>query len=829
LDRSSEQTTSKQYRPHSACAYGDPAMNIPLIRLAKGDAVVLDGVWYQEKLRTTSTLTLRQIGGDAARTFNADELTELYFSERLKIVRASVAQLDPIVRELIERPFESFSQDQQAEMLKRLDYVTACDRFFARGLYVKRAESGYKSIALVVARFRRQVLAKQQARRSVEAPLERVSGSTLRDWYTRWREAGRLLGALAPRTDKKGSRKPRLDPAVRAIIADFIRGKWLTLEKPPLSIIYDGICGLVEKLRLPVPSKMAVRRWIKANIDPYTQALYREGRKQADHDFRLTKRAPAATRPLEIVEFDETPLDIILVDQNGKPRGRAYLTVGICLATGMIVGWHIGWERPSWSTVMQALRMAVLKKDLGDCGADSPYPVFGVPEIIKVDNGPAYRSTSLVAAGGQLQFEVRLVPRGKPHLKGKIERFFGEVARDFLSVFPGRTFANTLERLDYDSEGNARMTLEHCRRLFMRWVVDIYHNRPNTRTFNQTPLERWEALAGYGVRLPPQAADLAPLIGLVVNRTIQAEGITFMGLTYRDDALKLLRKSNHLGREWMVKVDPLDISELLVLDDQKNRWIRVACQQPELVDGLTLKMWMDVVSAARARTKAGQRVARKTLLKAREYLLREAAALGHKPRAAPSAQEYRWMVSEIKSPDYEISIDPDDVDEDSSEAPLTPAEAARGRRKHNIGAQQENAPETFDPTLTDPASSAQGHPIADITPYSAISTTEEQAFADEQADFEELERLRAFRTESQALRGTGLSVSDRDAACSDRTGEFSSDRDPQDAVATAPQRTRPSIQEIETSPPTLPSESSVGVSTRTSGTFTDENDDELYG
>ncbi|MVT52594.1 DDE-type integrase/transposase/recombinase [Bradyrhizobium yuanmingense] len=804
-------------------------MNVPLIRLGKGDAVILDGVWYQEKLRTASTLTLGQIGGDHARTLTSQELLDLYFAERLKIVRGQMAMLDPATVELISRPLESFSPDQQAEMLKRFDYVTACDRFFARGCYTKRPESGYQRIALIVARYRRLTLARQKGCRTEQIPLEIVSGSALRDWYTRWRKWGRLLGALAPLTDNRGNREKKLHPAVRAAIADFVRGKWLTLEKPSVTVVHQGICAAVTKLGLPEPSEMAVRRWIDENIDPYTRTLYRDGPKKAEHDFRLTKRAPIAVRPLQIVEFDETPLDIILVDPNGKILGRAYLTAGICLATGMIVGWHIGLEKPSWSTVMQALRMAVLKKDLGNCGAESPYPVYGVPEVIKVDNGPAYRSTSLVAAAGQLQFELRLVPRGKPHLKGKVERFFGQVARDFLSVFPGRTFANTLERLDYDSEGNARMTLEQCSRLFMRWVVDIYHNLPNRNSFNHTALERWLALAGYGVRLPPEAADLAPLVGLIVHRTIQAEGITFMGLTYSDDVLKGLRKSSYVGREWIVKIDPLDISHLLVLDDDKKRWLRMPCQQPELVEGLTLKMWMDVVSAARARTKAGQRVSRRILLKAREDLMREAEALGHKPRAKVTAVEYRWMEAELNKPEYEISVDPDGNDDEFSSSARTPKQAASQRRK--LASQQDNVADCERAaTFTEPASSARGHPIVEPSRVQVDLTVHEQELANELSEFEEQQRLQAFRDES--ARGGTSTNSSLDHA---RHKGFSTSPEfsPHSSVGGSPESDQAAdhSQTDSRSPPPQGHPSLKGTSSMQGvhRVLIDENDDALYG
>ncbi|RQH12665.1 DDE-type integrase/transposase/recombinase [Bradyrhizobium sp. RP6] len=731
-------------------------MNAPLIRLNKGDAIVIDGVWYEEKLRTKRSLTLSPIGGEVARTFTAEELAELYFDPagRMRIERAAPVALEEELVEVVSRPFESFTDDQQTEMLKRLDYVKACDRFFPRGCHSKRPEGGYAKIARVVARHRRLVLASNEGCRSRNLGLEEISGSTLRDWYGRWTRSGRMLGALAPLTHKKGNSEPRMDPAVRGIIAKYVRQKWLTLERPSLTVVHQLICREIELVNsqriggsLAEPSEMAVWRWIKKNVDRYEITFYRRGRKEADHEARLTKRAPVATRPLQIVEFDDTPLDIIIVDDNGKPKGRAYLTVGICLATGMIVGWYIGIESPSWSTVMQALRMSVLKKDekeLEACGAESPYPVYGLPELIKMDNGAAYRSQSMVAAAGQLQIELRLVPVGKPHLKGKVERFFGEVARDFFSLMPGRTFANVQERGDYDSEGYARFTLRDVRRMFMRWVVDIYHNRPNSRSFGQTPLERWQALSGAGVRLPPEAMDLTPLIGLLIDRTIVAEGITFMGLHFSGPVLKEFRKRGHLGQKWMVKVDPLDIGQVLVLDELKHRWTPVPCVHPELVNGLTLRMWMDVVSEARDMTEEGRRVRRSTLLKAREHLMRIARKAGNKPHGKMTEKDYRWMQERLDSPDFEISVELDDVSK--LRKSRTPKEAASARRKDRPADRPAATPP--ESLMAEPASKAKGHPIAERELPGAAMKAREKQVADEMRELDEQEKLRQIREES---------------------------------------------------------------------------------
>ena len=47
-------------------------------------------------------------------------------------------------------------------------------------------------------------------------------------------------------------------------------------------------------------------------------------------------------RPLERVEFDDTQLDLFVVDERTKlPIGRPWLTLRICAFTKLIIGYHL--------------------------------------------------------------------------------------------------------------------------------------------------------------------------------------------------------------------------------------------------------------------------------------------------------------------------------------------------------------------------------------------------------------------------------------------------------------------------------------------------------
>jgi putative transposase len=676
-------------------------MNAPSFRLAANDALIIDGRLMRVVERDPRRgLRLKRTSDGEARDYANAELLALYFQRRLTIERAGEAALSPERRETLDRAYDSFDKRWIEEMLRRHEYVEACDRFFTRmkgdPRFAQRPESGYKRVAAIVARYR-ALRARREAgpRGKISAQSERVAGATLRSWRRQWIAAGRNLLALMPMHYKKGPRGPK---TITGLIAETIerevRERWLTLERAPLTLVYDAILRRLAEMRKtglldpdePDPNEMAVRRWIKANIGFYEQTAAREGRKAADAKVRASLPGPENNVPLRLVEIDHTKLDIFLVNPEDakRPRGkkpetkprRPWLTMAIDAATRMIVGFHLDDEAPSWTSVMMTLRMAILPKDVGDVDAKSPWPVVGVPEIVKLDNGREFHSTSLRAAAAQLGIELRYCRPGSPHLKGKIERFFGAVARDFCAPFPGRSFANPQARGDYRAEIEAHMTLEQARKLFKLWLVDLYHNMRHSGLLGKTPLQRWEELSFLGVRLPPKAEDLVALIGLVVPRQIRRTGVEYLGLRYFSrevDALRLA--AGERSRRWSIKVDPEDLSCVYVLDEVKGRWLVAPCLRPDWVENLTIKMWRQTCEAARAMTPAKERVRLATLLRARDFILAEAEKMGARPSVDLSPDDRRLFEADHDAPIFAVARE---ADRDSP-AKKRPAKTKQGK------------------------------------------------------------------------------------------------------------------------------------------------------
>jgi putative transposase len=701
-------------------------MNAPSFNLHTGDAVRVGTDWWEVLHRSRNEVALRLSGTFTTRTFSNGELIDAYFKNEIEILRKALAAgLPKGVDEMIARTFETIPRQWQEEALRRLDFVEITHRIFKRfrgkpgwAMRPGRGE-GYEKAALLAARMRQKRQADRLGIRRSEVGEEKVGASTLRAWYTRWRKAGYALGALVPLHEKKGASAPRLDEIVVRIIADVVRSRYMTLERLPLRMVYQLICAeLIKKNAelqqadpsfeaLALPSEMAVRRWIKAYLTPYEITLAREGKRVADHRFKLAKPGPTAIRPLEVVEIDSTLLDVLVISPGEGNRNaplkerrteRVWLTLGICRATRMVFGWAFSRDKPDWSAIMDMLRMGVQPKELDGAELKTAWPVLGVPEVLVLDNAKEFHSHSMRAAAGQLLMELRYTPRRKPWLKGRVERFFREVSSDFVAPMPGRTFNNVVKKGDYDSKGLAIMSQEKLEELFKIWVVDLYHNRPHAGLLGKTPLQAWEDLSGFGVRVPPKASDLDSLIGLVVQRTIQRRGIEFMGLIYSSPELvQLKRRGGHMGRQYLIKIDPLDLTVILVLDEKGKQWVPIPCLKAAEVQHINLAVWKEVVRIARAKTAADQRVAWETLHETRLRIEEELTALAgtmsaedrqrHKLLRRQSKKDYEAILADVEFVNFSVAVVPgapvqfDDVPEDLEVIemiPLKPVSKAGG-------------------------------------------------------------------------------------------------------------------------------------------------------
>lgn len=115
-------------------------------------------------------------------------------------------------------------------------------------------------------------------------------------------------------------------------------------------------------LRHEKPSQRAL------TIDRERLVAARDGRKAADDRYRPIVGSYTADFPLQIVQMDHTPADIIIVDEHfRKPLGRPTLTLQVDVATRVIPGFYISLESPSATSVGMAIVCRSCRRLIG-CG-----------------------------------------------------------------------------------------------------------------------------------------------------------------------------------------------------------------------------------------------------------------------------------------------------------------------------------------------------------------------------------------------------------------------------------------------------------------------------
>lgn len=683
-----------------------------IIRFGKADQLNIKDVAYGIVCKDDQGVTVRTIGGSRhTTTFTHEQLFAMYVNREMRIIRGTVEALPAGVQNNLHKDLEEFCPRDRAEAMRRYDYVTACEKYFSEKKFSRRPE-GYEAIAKICARLRRFRSHLESNTGFQSMALEEVSGGTVREWYWRFQRSDRDIASLIPLHRQKGSPITSVDPEVMEVVCDRVTTVWLTMERPPLTQVHELIVADIENLNrdrvvaLEPPSETWLRVWVKRNVSEYERVYFREGKIAAELRFGNVRKTNMPTRPMEVVELDHTYFDILTkVEEPGqsgdkrrkkKKTVRVWLTMAICVATRVIIGWHIDAVSPGWIAVMSCLQMAIMPKDSSIWGAKTSHPSFGFPELLKLDNGKVEHSNSIKAFAAQARFEIRWCPRAKGKLKPHIERAIGTVSRDFMAFLPGKVFRDVREKGDYRSDAKAEFTLEEIRYWFGYYICEIYHNRTHRGLFKQTPLQRWRDLGMVGVKLPSSYKELQAIAGLVVPRKVTNKGVCFLGLQYQSDELVAAHRSGgHTGKIYTVKVDPLDMSHVFVLDDVARKWLKVPALDQVLTEGLSVAEWKEVTALARRQVAANSQVPMRVLRAARRELQEEARKKGNRPirMTQPDIDVFQ------RDMDENYGIDTDDNDFTGTES--EPVIRAMNRRKHAAKreAQRHETEEGFLPSV----------------------------------------------------------------------------------------------------------------------------------
>ena len=210
----------------------------------------------------------------------------------------------------------------------------------------------------------------------------------------RLRNADGALTALLPRSSAGGRGKQRVaatrDDLLRRLIEEF----YLTRQRRSAADLTRAVRSQAAKAGLKPPSESTIRRRLKA-----LSLAQRRKRGEAHPETEpIDGATPPADGPLDWVQIDHTPVDVIIIDPIDRaPIGRPYLTLASDVFSRCIAGFHLSLEAPSATSVGLCLTHVASDKAawLQQRGVEAIWPIVG-----KTSSGgrPASRNTEALSS-----------------------------------------------------------------------------------------------------------------------------------------------------------------------------------------------------------------------------------------------------------------------------------------------------------------------------------------------------------------------------------------------------------------------------------------------
>ncbi|GAB5426665.1 MAG: hypothetical protein Devi2KO_01240 [Devosia indica] len=415
-------------------------------------------------------------------------------------------------------------------------------------------------------------------------PFDYPSATTLRNWLRLYDRAGGRMAAFVPQYKQCGNRT-QIGSEIESIINACVRG-FADQTRPTRRDIYDRLEVEITKFNrrrqaegmpaVPMISQSTVNRRI-AKLEPFFVESGRMGPDMAFRRYLPITKGVEADLPMERVEIDDWEVDLQTVLAGGKdwkrmtekqraavPRWRCVVTVAIDCCTRCIVGIHIAIHDPSTPGAKAALKTITEDKThlAKAAGCDATWPMHGRPDYLASDGGPVF--------GGEFQEAALLCgispnrPDPDPRQRGHIEAFFRYLRR-FCRYYAGRTFSNVVEKGEYPAEEMASLTAEDFAKLIIRFIVDVYHDRPHRGLSGERPREAWERLTKEYPPATVTPAQRRAAYGFKkFEVTLDAHGVLALSISYQSEALNEMMRKIGRGAKVNLVIDPDDLGDIFV-------------------------------------------------------------------------------------------------------------------------------------------------------------------------------------------------------------------------------------------------------------------------
>jgi transposase InsO family protein len=560
------------------------------VRIQHGGAVLLDG----KPCIAGPVLSGGRVFFDpkTGREIFLSEIAQMKMALKLRLTHPDdLHRLSASRQQSIETDWGTFTPQERHTALMRADFVRRLDGVEPVRLRVKK-----KVIIRIIDEVGRE---RGMSAESLPSPRQ------VREWYRNFIVAGRDVRALVSCDWAKGNRIDRYEDWQIVILNRVIDEKLATPTPSSLESARRAANLALKEfaeangytLALPggaqgIGTKLLAR--MLRSRDAFQTLSQQTTVFEARREYQSVQLGPQGDEVNKEWETDHTLLDIIVIDENTRAIiGRPWLTVILDRYSRCIVGYVITFAPPSWVSVMDALRVAIMEKGEIE-GVHNEWPCCGVPAVLITDNGRDFKSASMDGAAKALGFTLRHMKKRKPWLKGKVERWFRSLEEDIIHTLPGTTFSKIESRKHYVSEKMAILTIDEIDWIVMKWIVDVYHQKRHSK-LGIAPVEAWRrGLKEIPLPYVPPEDLLIPMTGLIIPRSLSRGGIRYMGLRWDSEELCFLRGAPDTCVDVQIRLDPTDLSTIFVLNEKTRKWIPAQLIEPVEARGKSLDYWVRV-------------------------------------------------------------------------------------------------------------------------------------------------------------------------------------------------------------------------------------------
>jgi putative transposase len=431
-----------------------------------------------------------------------------------------------------------------------------------------------------------------------------VSSQSIYRWLKAYKESCGDIRSLLPSYHNCGGKgNPRISPKINEFINEAIDLYYNKQQRISIKELWLCLTNMIAEhnrfsvIKLDIPPYPTLARYV-SKIPEYQSIASRYSKRSADYKFKVIGNGVETSFPLERVEIDHTPVDIIIKEDNGTEIGRPFLVLAIDKYTRNALGFSLGLSNGvGWPEVSQCIKSIMTDKSY----VKDMYPfienewnAFGVPKTLVIDNGLEFKNSSMKDTCYQLGIVLRICPPKVPEWKGSIERFFGTTNTSLVHNLPGTTRSNPT-KLDSDENPSALATLTFSQfnALLHKWIIDVY-SQDFHKGVGGIPSKLWKkAIGDYPVSWPNSSSDIVTLLGRTAQRKISNRGIEINCLHYNGNNLNRLlmqfsKENKGLEEDFTVKYDPYNLRELFVYDHVITKeWIKVPCTNPQYATNLS--------------------------------------------------------------------------------------------------------------------------------------------------------------------------------------------------------------------------------------------------